>query len=164
MIAENGFNRISIESIARSMSKSKSSFYHYFGDLELFIEDLLDHHEERSVLFAREISTCEHIRPDMVNIFVDYKTDLFFHKQLRINRANPTYKQCFEKVFHKYEVAILDNWAIFLGLEKQKAFAQAFLHLIAENFLLKITLDSYSHEWLDNYLEEIAVMLRQMNT
>ena len=41
-----GPNGINIELLAKKLKKSKSSFYHYFGDLETFQEALLDYHLE----------------------------------------------------------------------------------------------------------------------
>ena len=164
LVAEHGFKSINIESIARAIGKNKSSFYHYFGDTEIYQSELLDYHLERSETFANQVSRCKNMKPDLVNIFVDHKTDLFFHKWLRINRANPEYKKCFERVFENYENAILEEWANFLGLEQQRLFAQTFLHLIAENFLLQITWETYNYDWLSKYLDEISDVLQQMNS
>ena len=163
MVSELGFKSLNIESLARSLDKNKSSFYHYFGDLEIFESELLDHHLELARGFAEEVAACENIRTDMINVFVEHKADLFFHKRLRINRSNPAYKKCFEKVFDLYENAILDQWSEFLGLQNQRMFARTFLRLITENFLLQITQDSFTHEWLDNYLREVAGVLQQMH-
>jgi AcrR family transcriptional regulator len=163
LVAEEGFASLNVESIARSMGKNKSSFYHYFGDLELFVQELLSYHLERAAQLAEQANACANIRPCLVNLFLDYKPDHFFHKQLRINRSNPAFRQCFERVFDIYEKATLDKWANYLGLHEQPLFAKTFLHLIAENFLLKITMDNYNQEWLNNYLAELSAMLRQMN-
>jgi len=54
MVAEHGFASVNIESISRSMNKSKSSFYNYFGDWEVFEELLLEHHLKASKAFADE--------------------------------------------------------------------------------------------------------------
>jgi AcrR family transcriptional regulator len=139
MVARNGIKGINIEAIARSIQKNKSSFYHYFGDLEIFEAALLDFHVQQAENLAEQIYACDRIRPDVLKVFLDNKIDLFFHKQLRINREYPQYKSCFEQAFSKMEEAFVDKWADFLGLQHQPLFAASFLHLIAENFLLKIT-------------------------
>jgi len=163
MVSEQGFASLSIESIARAIGKNKSSFYHYFGDAELFETELLEHHLKCADEFTHQAGQCNNIRPDLVNLFVAHQTDLFFHKQLRIHRGNPEFKKCFEKVFDLYEHAIMDQWAEFLGLAEKRIFARTFLHLMADNFLLQITPTSYNYEWLDNYLKDISIALLQMN-
>ncbi|MBT8220631.1 MAG: TetR/AcrR family transcriptional regulator [Bacteroidia bacterium] len=164
MIAQNGMKSIRIESIARQLNKNKSSFYHYFGDAEIFDDELLEYHTAQIRKFADRAKDCEHIRPDLLNLFIEHKTDLFFHKQLRINRHTPKYKACFERSFQQLEDAIIDKWADFLGLENKTLFARAFLNLIAENFLLQITENTFSYQWLDEYLDEVQGLLKQMGT
>jgi len=162
-VAEEGFSNLNIESLARELDKSKSSFYHYFGDLEVFESGLLDFHIQQVEIFSEAIKACETIQPDVLNLFLEYKTDLFFHKQLRINRDKAEFKKCFEKAFSKVEEALLDKWTDYLGLGDQQLFATAFLRLIAENFLLQMSERNFGEKWLNNYLEEIASLLRQMN-
>ena len=162
-VADSGFGSLSVELISRVVGKNKSSFYHHFGDLEVIKAELLQHHLLNAKEFAKEIEQCECIVPDMINVFLLYKTDFFFHKQLRIERANPECKKCFEKVFELYETAVLEKWAEFLKLEKQPQLASTFLSFISENFLLQITLETYNYDWLQNYLGEVLVMLSQLN-
>jgi AcrR family transcriptional regulator len=164
LISQNGINSINIEFIARRINKSKSSFYHYFGDVEIFEAELLKFHINKVEQFAELAKNCKSIRPDLLRLFIEYKTDFFFHKQLRINRDNPAFKKCFETAFEKVAHAIIDNWTDFLGLKNQPLFAKTFLHLIAENFLLQITEQTFNYEWLNNYLDDINYILKQMST
>ena len=152
MISEHGFSKVNVEAIARVMNKSKSSFYHYFGDWEGFEDDLLEYHLTLAKAFAIDVSKCENIIPDMLNLFLAHKTDIFFHKQLRINREKPHYKRCFESVYSLFENAILKEWIAFLKLEDQSFLATKILTLISENFLLQITHENYNYHWLKNYL------------
>jgi len=161
-IAYNGIKSINIESIAKGINKNKSSFYHYFGDVENFEAELLKFHINKVEQFAENAKGCKSIKPDLLRLFIDYKTDFFFHKQLRINRSIPAFRICFETAFEKVDQAIIDNWADFLGLQNQQLFAKTFLHLIAENFLLQITEQTFNYEWLHNYLDSINDILKQM--
>ena len=62
VVAKTGFNNINIKSIALTLKKSKSSFYHYFGDKVIFEADLLHYHLDRVEAFSQEVSKCEKIR------------------------------------------------------------------------------------------------------
>ncbi|MDF1695350.1 MAG: TetR/AcrR family transcriptional regulator [Saprospiraceae bacterium] len=164
MIAEHGFTKVNVESIGRSIGKNKSSFYHYFGDWKGYVEALLHYHLSRAEDFALKINNCETIIPGMVEIFLDYKIDIFFHKQLRINRQNPLYAQCFESVYSLFETAIVEKWKSFLMLENRTFLATKILALISENFLLKITHTSYDYDWLHTYLFDVAKLINDIHS
>ncbi|MEO1653177.1 MAG: TetR/AcrR family transcriptional regulator, partial [Bacteroidota bacterium] len=84
LVSRIGFLNLNIESFAREMGKSKSSFYHYFGDKEAFELDLLDYHLAQIERYSQDILRCESIRPDFLNILLELKVDMFFQKQVRL--------------------------------------------------------------------------------
>jgi AcrR family transcriptional regulator len=43
-----------IEQLAKEVGKSKSSFYHHFADLEIFLEKLLQYHLSKSNIIAEK--------------------------------------------------------------------------------------------------------------
>lgn len=163
LVAEKGLGSLNVEVLARRLNRSKSSFYHYFGDLDNFKDQLLDYHIQRSTEFAEDIHACEKLKPDVLNVFLQRKEDIFFHRHLRFNRDIPAFKACYEKAYSTVEQGILDQWITFLMLNGQPFFAKAFLTLISENFLLRITPTQYNYEWLENYLEEARYLLQQVN-
>ena len=164
MVSKDGFKSLQVESIARAINKNKSSFYHYFGDLEIFEEALLEQHKNLAKQFALDANACENIIPDMIQLFINHKSDIFFHKQLRINREKPEHKKCFESVYNLFEEAIIEKWISFIQLENQSFLAKKFLELLSENFLLKITDDNFSEEWLINYLKDISNFMLGINS
>ena len=52
VFAASGQDALRIEPLARMVGRSKSSFYHHFADMELFVEHLLAYHLERSAVIA----------------------------------------------------------------------------------------------------------------
>ena len=163
LISNIGFKGINIEMIGRNIQKSKSSFYHYFGDWEGYEEALMDHHLILARKFAIAVNNCENIIPDLVDIFIDHKEDILFHKQLRINRDKPHFRKCFVSVFGLFEDAILDQWITFLRLQDHTVLASRFLTLLSENFLLQITPENFTHEWIKKYLEDVSNLLWDIN-
>jgi AcrR family transcriptional regulator len=163
LVASVGFDKLSVESLARQVGKNKSSFYHYFGDLELFENVLLDYHINATKDFASEINKCQSLNPDVLILMIQMKIDLFFHKQLRINREKSSHKACFEKSYQIFQDAIFDKWIAFLGLSNQKFFGEALLNLASENFLLRITPANFTFDWLVAYVSEFAEMMRKIH-
>jgi AcrR family transcriptional regulator len=97
IFALSGISSLKIESLAKNVGISKSSFYHHFGDLELFIEDLLNYHIQQSCLIANKENNAKTIDPDLIDILVEHKTDLLFNRQLRINREEKRFFEILNK-------------------------------------------------------------------
>jgi AcrR family transcriptional regulator len=81
-----GPKELKIERLAKDVGKSKSSFYHYFGDLELFIEALLELHLSQSQIIFEKEQQAPKLNLDIILIFVEHKLDLLFGKQLMLNQ------------------------------------------------------------------------------
>lgn len=162
LVATRGISEINVGLLAQEMGSSKSSFYHYFGSLDNFLAELLRFHVEQAEALSIKIQACETLIPDMTHVFVHNGEDILFHKQIRIRRDQPAYRQCFEAAFEKVEDAILDKWIAYLDLAAQPLFARSLLNIIADNFLLRITATTYSYEWLADYTKEMYYLVRQM--
>jgi AcrR family transcriptional regulator len=154
-----GQRGLKVEVIARKVGKSKSSFYHHFADIEIFIEALLNYHLERAIVIADMEKGCKNVVPDLLNVLIEVKEDLLFNRQLRINRQIPAFKNCFEKSSKAVGDAILGIWAEMLGLGDNSHLAQIVLNLSLENFYLQITEDTLTYEWLLNYVNDLKKMV-----
>lgn len=161
LFANKGPNGLKIEILARSVKKSKSSFYHYFADLELFTELLLEYHLERSKIIADKERLCKNVIPDLLTLLLEFKQDLLFNRQLRINRQNNEFKLCFEKASKEVGQAIIGIWAETLGLTDNSNLANMVLNLSLENFYLQITEQSLTYEWLLNFVSELQIMVKE---
>jgi len=162
LIAEKGFENLTVNNICRMVAKSKSSFYHYFGELELFKDELMAYHLERAYGFANQIKSCNNIHPELIEVMMDYKIDIFFYKQFRFYRDKLNYEKYNQKVFELYENAVLDKLTDYFELNDRRIFVRKFHQFLSEHFLMSISLDTYTHEWVENYLIEILEMVRQM--
>lgn len=158
LFAGEGPKGLKVEVIARSVGKSKSSFYHHFADLEVFTKILLNYHLERTIIIADKERLCKNVIPDLLNLLIEAKQDLLFNRQLRVNRNIPEFRRCFEKSNKAASEAILDIWAEMLGLTGSSNLAQMVLNLSLENFYLQITEETLTYEWLVNYVNELKKM------
>jgi len=61
-----GLENLSINKISKEIGSPRASFYHHFGDIEVFIEELLDMHWEIDQQF-RSIGAqkCKKLFPDL---------------------------------------------------------------------------------------------------
>lgn len=160
MVALTGWHSLNIESIARTLNKSKSSFYYYFGDKEIFEEVLLEWHLYRIKEFNKKIRLCKNIRPDFVYVLIEYRIEMLFQKQLHINREQPSCKKYLTKSLDDYALTSIDLWQEYFDFPNNRMFVNLFIYFFAENFLLRVSLENFTHEWIDNYIKELYQMIQ----
>jgi AcrR family transcriptional regulator len=163
LFTKEGPKGLKIEVMARKVDKSKSSFYHFFADIDCFTEELLSFHLERAKIIAEKERLCKFIDPDLINVLLEVKQDLLFNRQLRVNRSNTAFKQCFEKSNQLVGNAFLEVWAKEIGLGNKAKLAEIFFGLVLENFYLQLTEETLTYEWLSNYFKNIRLMVAELN-
>lgn len=161
LFANKGPKSLKVEVMAKKIGKSKSSFYHHFIDMELFIEALLNVHLERARIIGQRERECKSVDPELFELLIEVKEDLLFSRQLRINRSVESYKECFEKVNEIIGDAIVIIWSEAIGLEYNSNVAKLILDLSLENFYLQITPETLSYKWLKEYMEKVKTMVSE---
>lgn len=164
IFAREGPGGLRIEYIARSIGKSKSSFYHHFADLGIFTDLLLEQHLHRAADIAQRMQQCTRLEPDMLDLLVSVKEDILFQRQLRIHRQVPDFGRSIAQAHGPIEEALLGLWSQAIGLEGRPQLARAMLSLVVDNFYLRITADTLDQDWLRGYLGEIRGMVAGMGS
>lgn len=161
IFSTDGPNGLKIEVLARKVNKSKSSFYHYFADIEIFRDILLEYHLEKSEIISKRESECKSVNPELLNVLIEFKQDLLFNRQLRINRNIIKFKNCFENASKKVAESIIEIWAEELNIKNNSYLAEIILKLSLENFYLQITEETMNLNWLQNYFKELQNMVAE---
>jgi len=158
MFAYNGLKELKVEPLAKKVNKNKSSFYHLFADLEVFMERLLDFHLKKAKIIAEKEAKAK-TESELILVIIEHKIDLLFSRQLRIYRENPNFEKCFNKTNEISIPALLPVWKNIITLSENNALAQMVLHLSLENFYLQITDEILNEDWLKNYFKSIRQMV-----
>lgn len=93
IFAISGDIALKVETLAKKLKISKSSFYHHFAEMEIFIDHLLDYHLSQSAVISEKENNAQKIDPDLIAILVEHKIDLLFNRQLRIKQEVSPYKK-----------------------------------------------------------------------
>ncbi|HTF22274.1 MAG TPA: TetR/AcrR family transcriptional regulator [Chryseolinea sp.] len=72
LYAKEGKDGIQVERLARMVGVNKSSFYHYFGDLEGYHAEILRLHERNVDMFLRELQLTTRVDPDYMLLLVKF--------------------------------------------------------------------------------------------
>lgn len=150
-----GQSGLKIEPLAKKVGKSKSSFYHHFADLELFIDNLLKHHIEQSKIIAKKEQKSKNIDPELINILLEHKIDLLFNRQLRINQNIKSFALTLEQSNKNVGDAFVTVWIEDLGLQLSKKQIEGIFTLALENFFLQINTETLNYDWLSNYFRSL---------
>lgn len=158
IFAYKGVQELKIERLAKDVGKNKSSFYHYFASNEVLITEMLSKHIERIQLMAVKLQTSKNLA-HLIQVLVVHKTDLLFNRQLRIDRRNKEFQECFQKTNEIVRVSILDVWQRIFGLENNSRLAKLLLKFSVENFFLSITEENLNKQWLNDYFKQLQEMV-----
>ncbi len=158
--AEGGPFALKIERISKAINKNKSGFYHYFSDLGIFTDKLLEYHLSQAKVMAIKEAECESI-DELIDVLIFHQTDLLFNRQLRIHRENPSFFKCFEKTAEITTPGIMGLWTKTLGLDRTPHLAALIMKLGLENFYLQITPETLNTEWLHGYFNEFKKLVRE---
>jgi AcrR family transcriptional regulator len=159
VFAYEGPQGLKIEQLARKVGKSKSSFYHYFADLEVFTDQLLRVHLDRARIIAGKEAQAGNL-DELIAVMVAHKQDLLFNRQLRVHRAHPAYEACFSTTNEMIAASLADIWVEILELRGHSYLARLVLKLSMENFYLQITEENLNHSWLTEYFRELRNTVR----
>ena len=153
IFAIEGEKGLKIETLAKKISISKSSFYHHFAEMEVFMEYLLNHHLKQSEIIAQKEKNANKINPDLVNILVEHKIDLLFNRQLRIHQQVDSFKTTLQKSNQIIGNAFIEIWIKDLQLTLSFKQLEGLFQLALENFFLQINIDNIQEAWLTQYFE-----------
>jgi AcrR family transcriptional regulator len=151
IVALFGQGGLKIEPLAKKVGKSKSSFYHYFSDLELYIDSLLKHHIDQSYIIADKEQKANSISPELINILVEHRVDLLFNRQLRINQNIKSFSDTLIQSNKIVGDAFVKAWVKELSLQLSQKQIQGIFTLALENFFLQINADNLNDKWLSEY-------------
>lgn len=155
IFALSGQSGLKIEPLAKTVGKSKSSFYHHFADIELFTDLLLKYHIKQSKIIAKKEQQAKNIDPELINILVEHRIDLLFNRQLRINQNVESYSLTLEQSNKIVGDAFVNVWVKDLGLQLSKKQIDGIFTLALENFFLQINAETLIYNWLSNYFKTL---------
>ena len=158
----NGFDGLKIEQLARIVGISKSSFYHYFADLDCFVDDLLEYHYDQCAILADKEKNCAHLYPDLIDILLEHKTDLLFHRQLRINRKSNRIEKALEKsnqILGNYSLML---WAKDINHNLSQHQLDGLFTIATDDFYMRINEKNLSREYLNAYFQNLGATTKRL--
>jgi AcrR family transcriptional regulator len=148
VFAREGPNGIQIEKIARMLALNKSSFYHYFGTLEIFYELLVQHHYNKIDVAIEDAQSARSLDPDYLDIVVKHKVTFMFQMQLTRHRSNALFSKACVKVNQKIDQSVILLWNKHLGLTNNDEVSLLYLGFVRDTFYARISFENFNYHFL----------------
>ncbi len=159
-----GPDQLSINQIAKRIGASRSNFYHYFGDTDMFIDRLLEKHWQISLEFnSQGKNTCRQMIPDLYEALAQHPIPLRFSRQLFTNRHIPRFNYLYEKTFDLNASAFgLDLFAAHLRLELPRADLHNLYKTLGEAWYSRLDPEDLSAATMQRHSEEVMASLSSL--
>lgn len=162
IFANEGTEGIQVERLARILNLNKSGFYHYFGDLKSFYDELLKLHENKAQLFFDDIREIKTIDPEYLEAIAKHKVGILFH--MKLIRCKPTtlFYKVAEKLDQQEDLILRDIWAEYIGFQDQPEFAIRYFTIVRDMLYTRLNEDNLTYPFLHKLMTE-AKDVMQLN-
>lgn len=161
IFGQEGPEGIQVERLARILGVNKSSFYHFFGDKEIFIGDLLHLHMSKAKKFTEAVNALENFDPDFIELLVSEFDTIMVHRQLVKHSEVHLFYKTYRDINAFVDIAILRLWGKELNLPQDAAFR--LFDLVRDSFYSRISQKNYSVATIRQILAEVKMFLEQLN-
>lgn len=160
LFGEDGPEGLQVERLARILQLNKSSFYHFFVNKEIFIEELLQMHKRIADKMIEDTYKLDSFDPGYIHLMMEYKDAILFHRQLIRNSQISDFKMTFDNINLKMDQAILPLWKYEINLSKESAFT--LFEIVRDTFYSRMNPKNLSPDTIRSVVNESKQFLSQM--
>jgi len=157
VLARFGPDSLAVDRLSAQVGKSRSSFYHLFGDRESYLEQLFDYHWEQSKQIAQELDYAKTFYTDLAQLLYDHKHWAFSHMQMYHNRdKDKSYQNWFTKVTDMIEPKIASLWIKTVRPKEMPPNKTTELYrIIRESMFSKMNYEGFTPEQFDKDIRKL---------
>jgi len=161
IFAAEGIDGIQVERLARILALNKSGFYHYFGDLEGYCDELINLHKSKADLYLAEVATINAIDPDYFNVIVKHRIPVLFHLQLIRSQNNIMFYKTAEKIDEQEGILIGELWSDYLGF-RDHALAMRYFAIVRDMLYARLSFRNLTFPGLRDLMTEAKAVMQQI--
>jgi AcrR family transcriptional regulator len=158
LLADPGPEGVHIEKIARILRTNKSSFYHFFGTLEIFYDELMQHHYDKVDLVLNDCKHARSLDPEYLEQVVKHKVTIMVQVQLARHKNIPLFSKAYLHVNQKIDRSILHLWNKHLGVLDNDNLSLLCLNFVRDTFYSRVSFENFTYE----FLHDIAVEAKKI--
>ena len=155
--AKHGEAGLKIDTLSQITGKSRSSFYHLFGDMENFMDELIKYALAVTKQFSEEAKGAQVYFPDYINIVLKYKDMIFFNRYLFLGYdSNEKYRAAWDIISETTEDKTEELWMKMINLEDlNPQERERFYKTIRSSAYMRMEYDNFTYENLYKNVTDI---------
>ena len=163
-VAKNGPDILTVDRLANLLSRSRSSFYHLFGNMSNYKQALLKYHWDLSLDIAKSVDAADSFYPDFAYILANNKNWTFCHIQMYHHREkDKAFEDIFNKVTSLIENKIGHLWAKMVDIDELPSDKTTLLYrVIRETIFAQLHYHNFSAELLDAKMKKLNRSLQSL--
>jgi AcrR family transcriptional regulator len=162
IFASEGIDGIQVERLARSIGFNKSGFYHYFGDLEGYHQELIALHEKKLQHFLLDVKGTASLDPDYLELLIRHSLMVMFQVQLLRYKNNRTFYKAGELADEKITLAIRKLWIDYMGVTEQSDLAMRYYYIVRDMFYTRISFRNFTYDFLHGLIRDARELMREI--
>lgn len=160
LFAQEGPEAIKVERLAQILDLNKSGFYHYFGDRQSFIEQLMKKHLKDAELLADDFREVQEFDPQFMEVLIKYTLTVMAHNQLVRNRHDDLLTKTYHQVNDMIDPIIIRLFADFIGFKDHLEFSGKYYGQVRDGFYTQISFDRMTYPFLKDYLYQAREVIQ----
>ncbi len=148
LFAQEGYDGIQVERLARIIDMNKSGFYHYFGNRETYFKHLMQHHLNNADLLVEAIQSIHSFEPDYIKFLISFSTPILVQKQLLRENHHPLFATTFIEGNKTVDPTIIPLWANFIGMGEDPVLASRFFEFFRDMFFVRVNKHNLNYEFI----------------
>jgi AcrR family transcriptional regulator len=168
--AEEGYNLfalegpegIQIERLARILNHNKSSFYHYFGDLDTYFEEVYKLHTQKVNAYLARLREIKTVEPEYFELLIEYKIPLMFQIQLTRIKNNPDVIKLVDYTDHHQDAILLPLWCQYLDVDGSSSMAMQYFNIVRHMFYSRVDFKRLDYAFLKTLIGEAKAVIRDL--
>ena len=162
LFAKEGLDGIQVERLARILGLNKSGFYHYFGDLDGYFEELIRLHKRKADLYLLDVADVKSIDPEYLQVVVKHKTSVMFHIHLLRRQNNPSFYKTAQVIDEREDILLQELWSEYLGIHEHPDLAIRYFNIVRDMFYARMSHRNMNYPFLHHLMTEARVVMQQL--
>lgn len=162
LFAEEGLDGIQIERLARILQLNKSGFYYYFGDMEVYCEEMLKLHDSKIDHFLRDAREVKTLDPDYLLLLIKYATMVMFQVQLTREKNKVSFYRASEAIDQKVDLVVKKMWGEFFGLQNNSDLSQRCHFIVRDMFYARVSFKNLNYPFLHTFTKDVKDAVIQL--
>jgi AcrR family transcriptional regulator len=152
-----GHDAIKTDRLARDVGKSRSSFYHLFGDREDFWNDLVEYALGITRQFSEETKDMQNFFPEYAESCIKYKDMIFFNRYLFLHRETDALcRSAWKRISDFVDDKTEELWMKMIDLDDlPKPQRERFYETIRSAAYMRLEYDDFTYDRIYNNIMEV---------